>query len=565
MMRAGRPNSKNQDANNSMSSDEEMFQECESGFDLDTTATNVEPVTVPAHSSNIDHNVFDKTINFSTIAANSTAGLMASLTTNSSQVDEKSDTLFKTGVADHTAIISQTFEPFALNQTIEMVECGPIDEIASHKNAVEIDARPEQCVVQNETTSMNITKDLNDVLTSTFELNQHIDSSSSNETNVTAPAQANVTIDGLEEHVEQNSPTNEVTSSTEVEVQPKPCELQNESIPINAAQNLNDMPTSTADLNLTTGLSNSSENGMSPIELNSANDTFAKDGSDEIAPQMNVTMDVPMEIEAHNSPMFGNSQPEQSSLQNQTMSMEITQGVNEVAIETTEFNKTMDFSMPKENVTSQMNVTIDAPVENAESNPFVNEVTSSIKVDTQIEQFPLQNRTIPMNVTQDLNDLPMNAAAMNQTIVLSNSKENIVTSPIPLNETFAKNDSPAAFNVTRNVNNDLLSSTRRSIDAIGTDPTSSSHAINLNETIIVDNKLPCMNTSFIVPPKSVEMQSKPNNVNEEILSTPNFDPFKMPAVPANNASNPFDAKQKMQGFDIADDEFDSPGCKFLCL
>lgn len=520
-----------------MSSDEEMFQECESGFDLDTTAKNSGPTSVQAHSSNIDdHNVFDRTINFSTIAANSTAGLVTSTTTDLWQLNENSDILFKTSETDQTMIVNQTFEP-PLNQTIEMAECDPIDGIALQNNVtadvpkenaeqsspvnemqspVEIDTQPEKCELQNQTLPMNVTQDLNDMPTTTVESNQTIDLSHSYENNATLPIEVqndslavsdiainnsnngdappiNATFDGSEEIVELSAHANEVRSPVEVVIQPENCELKNQTLPMNVTQDLNDMPTTTVELNQT--ITNSMEIIVtSPVELSSANDTFAKNDSDE--------------------------------------------------------------------VTSSMNVTVDEPMESVELYSSINGKASPVEVGIQPEICELLNRTIPMNVTQDLNDMPTNAVVFNQTIDLSNSMGMNVASPVQLNGTFAKNDSPAAFNVTHNVSKDLLSSTRRSIDAISQNATPS-NGINLNETIVVDNKLPCMNTSFIVPPpKPVEMQQKPNDVNKEVRATPNHDPFKLPAVPSN-ASNPFDSKLKTQTFDISDDEFQSPGCKFL--
>lgn len=536
MTRAGQPNPRNQDANNSMSSDEEMFQECESGFDLDTTAKNSDPTSlVQAHSSNIDdHNVFDKTINFSTIAANSTAGLVASSTTNLSQFNENSDILFKTSETDHTMIVNQTFDPL-LNQTIEMADYDPMDEVASQTNVtvnvtkgneeqnssivemascVEVDNQSENCDLQNQTLPVNVTQDLNEVATSIVESNQTIDLSNSNEKNVTLPIEMqndstaasydpnnvvtptlNATVDESEEKVEKNLPINETISCAEFDTQPEKCEFQNQTMPMDVTQDLNDAPISIAELNQTIDLPNAKEqNVTSPIELSSANDTFAKNDCDEVTPSMNVTVDV-----------------------------------------------------PKENV---------------EQHSSINEMESPAEVNTQPEKCELQNLTMPMNVTQDLNDVPTSTFGLNQTIDLSNSMEKSVASPVQLNGTFAKNDSPAAFNVTHNISKDFLS-TRRSIDAISKNSTPL-NKINLNETIVVDNKLPCTNTSFIVSPKPVEMQQNPNDVNMEPFATPNQDLFKLPAVPPNT-SNPFETKPKTQAFDISDDDFQSPGCKFLFM
>ena len=127
--------------------------------------------------------------------------------------------------------------------------------------------------------------------------------------------------------------------------------------------------------------------------------------------------------------------------------------------------------------------------------------------------------------------------------------------------------------MTHNISKDFLTSNRRSIDTISSTSTStptptpiSSNKINMNETIVVDSKLPCMNTSYIVPLKSNEMQQKPNDVqneaSKESVMTPEYDPFKMPAVPST-ASNPFNSKQNAHAFDISDDEFQTPGCKSL--
>lgn len=534
-MRADLSIPKSQDANYSMSSDEEMFQECESGFDLDTTPTNVEPSTMaPAHSSNIDHNIFDKTINFSTIAANLTAGLMASITSNST-ISEKNDTLYKTSVVDHPTSVSETLSP-QLNQTIEMAECDPINECAPRPNLADnmvntnVDSQPE---LQRQAISMNVTQDLN----GTVELNQTIENTTNGDATNDEPIDGisppmNVTIDGAKESTEPDSSINEVTSSAEDVAQMAQFELQNQITPINVTQDFSDLPTTATELNQTTDLPETNEhNATSLVQLNRslANETFGKDGSDGIPSQMNVTIDVPMEICARNSPMIGlrssdRYSPLQNQTRNQTVQMEITQGVTG-SISMAEIN--MDPSTPKDKISSQMNVTIDAPEENAEPKSMANE--------------------IPI---------------LNQTIDLSYSKGNMGTSPIVLNETFAKNDSPAALDITRNVNNDLLSSTRRSIDAISTISTLPSS--KMDETIIVDNKLPCMNTSYIVASKSTPMEVKPDSVDKDFMVTHRVDAFKMPAAPAN-ASNPFESKQKIQDFDISDDEFNAPGCKFFLL
>lgn len=88
-------------------------------------------------------------------------------------------------------------------------------------------------------------------------------------------------------------------------------------------------------------------------------------------------------------------------------------------------------------------------------------------------------------------------------------------------------------------------------------------SFNLNETVVVDNVLPSVNTSYIVSPKAFEMLTNENGS----LQMPNeFDdnPFKLPAKP-DKTSNPFaDLKSKTQNFEVSDDEFQSPGRKF-CL
>lgn len=560
LTRAGQPHPKNQDANNSMSSDEEMFLECESGFDLDTTATNVGPSTVTAHSSNIDHNVFDKTINFSTIAANSTAGLGASTApSNSSQLNEKSDSLFKTSEADHTMLVNQTFEP-PLNQTIEMAESDPIDGCTADVLKFTIEPSMSSSIETNVTSQAHVADNDSPVAVLNVTNNDPINGIMSS---------MNVTIDKEEENVEQN----EVTSSTEAEIQQQqqPCVPQNQ-IPLNITQDLNDVPTSTDDLNGTMDLSQPKEIATPSIESNSANDTFGKDGSDGIAQQMNVTIDTPCAIEE-----MVDARPEQCALLSQTMPMDTTQDLNDVpALDTVELNNTTDLSKSAENATSSvesncanetfakhdvlpqnLNVTVDT----AEENLSGYQMTSSVADEIQSPKCALPGHTMPMNVTQDLNEMPTSAAALNQTIDLPNLNENIGTPPAQLDATFAKHGSPAAFNMTHNVDKDILPSTRRSIDAIGTNSSATSHKMNLNETIIVDKKLPCMNTSFIVPPKS---NSTPNNddIHKQLTATPNYDPFKMPTAPATS-SNLFEAKLKHQAFDISDDEFQSPGRKLL--
>lgn len=96
----GLPKSKNHDAHNSsLSSDDELFQECENGLDATTIVPNI--ASVRAHSSNIDHNVFDKTINFSSIEPNSTAGLVVPIS-ELSQQDNPVANLNETVVVDNT-------------------------------------------------------------------------------------------------------------------------------------------------------------------------------------------------------------------------------------------------------------------------------------------------------------------------------------------------------------------------------------------------------------------------------------------------------------------------------
>lgn len=476
-----------------MSSDEETFQECESGFDLDATPINPERTPLPAHSSNIDHHVFDKTINFSAIAANSTAGLVTlSTTTNLSQSAERSDILFKTSEADSTTVLDHTFERLS-NQTIEMDESVPSDGVSPLPKNVQIEM-PKESEERNEMIASGGI-DVDEVQNQTISISDEMNVTSlvqvgieSDEvpSNVTHNEPIDVTIDGPEEMQKQNSSTTEMIGD---ENHSEICE-QNQTIVMDKTQDLNDVPVNTVELNHTMDLPSSEEEITSTVTSEETNRTFVENDSGVIEPPMNVTVDV---------------------------------------------------SICKNSSTQQFN-----------------------EIDAEPEKCELQNQTMPLDVTPDLNDEPLNTVEMNQTIDLSSSKEVNFSSPAPLDGTFAKNASPAAFNVSHNASKDLLSSTRRSMDAVST--STSSNKINLNETIIVDNKLPCMNTSFIVPPKPIETKPKLNDVDNGPMATP-FNEFKLPAVPAvpSNASNFLDPKLKTQSFDISDDEFSSPGCKFLIL
>lgn len=528
-----------------MSSDEEMFQECESGFDLDATATNPTPTNwTQTQSSNIDgQNVFDKTINFSTITANSTASLVASTSAvnDLSQLNEKSDDmLYKTTEVGQTLIANHTFEP--LNQTIEMAEQDSNDDVEAPKNVIE---------------------------------------------------------DVPQENTEQNLPINEIASTVDVDPQSPIQELHEESLPTNVTQDLNNVPTSTVESCKTIDSPGPNDgNVTSSIQIDSSPDSNFNhnehEPSDEEAPPLNAVIHrSEKKLPERQSPVDEMGPPidfasivqsEKCELQNQTMPMDVTQDLNDVSMSAIEMNQTIDLPVSKETdvpapvesssanetfakndfngIECQMNVTVDVRQENIEQHTSTDEMASPIEVNNKMGKNDLQNQTIPMNVTQDLNE-PISAVELNQTIDLPHSNAQFVTSPnFQLNGTFAANDSSAALNVTHNVSSkDLLSSNRRSFDAIGKNSTPTNR-VNLNETVTVDNRLPCTNTSFIIPPRaSTEMQIKPAETSADPILTAKEDPFKLPAAPSN-ASNPFDSKLKTQTFDIGDDEFQSPGCKF---
>lgn len=302
-----------------------------------------------------------------------------------------------------------------------------------------------------------------------------------------------------------------------------------------------------------------------PIEeplLNETVEMADPDQIDEVAkPALNVTVEVPAEIveqKSEETPKMALpfSHPEMPEFKQQMMN--VTQELIEEPKNQTQFDQTIDLSNLNE---PALNETVDVSVEYVDPKPSIDEV--STPVFRRPEMFDTKYQKM-LNVTQDLAEESKNKMEFNQTIDLSSSKEN-VTSPIQennVNDTFVQNDSLSMFDKTQNSSKDFLSSTRRTSDSTKKNPVSMSK-FNLNETIVVDNRLPSINTSFIVSPKVVEKQPE-SKISMQTVSQPiqSQDPFKSPATPTNS-SNPFDLKQKTEVFEVSDDEFSAPGRKFF--
>lgn len=626
----GLPKPNHQDANTSLSSDEEMFQECESGFDLDATPVVPNPASIRAHSSNIDHNVFDKTINFSSITSNSTAALVATTT--------KDESLFKT-IVDQTyeSTIDQSSETSGQIQADSIEHSIKIENMSEETNAENSIKSPEKmvgAVEQPANIEIIVTQD-GDSIT------EQIDSSVQSDTKENVPqeipsvgdfAQSGVGEMQVEEkHVEETLPdrvgnvTQDIETTAEPTVQVNMTEAINDlnnDITLNLDQTIDlssPLPkenewTTQDQIEIFSSTSNPEDNknttiAMEPAEIaseaaesgvNSAfnaiegvqqatepnkNETPLNETIEIVskAAEVAITETIPVEnepeIESNEMKPFETIPVVETPLSsipatNQTFeamdvdmdeTIELQQETNELPIEQPLLNQTVEMTEgdPNDEVPKpDLNVTVDVPAEIVEQKSMINEIVPPVDEPTKVSEMKNQ----PMlNVTQDFIDEPKKPADLNQTVDLSNSKENI-SSPVQVNgvnDTFVKSESPSVFDQTQNISRDFLSSTRRSTGS-NSKTNMSLPNVNLNETIVVDNKLPSINTSYIVSPKDVEMPAQSNGLmksaNQGNYQIPNHDQFKLPAAPSTT-SNPFELKQKQQDFEISDDEFQSPGCK----
>lgn len=643
----GLPKPSNADGNNSVSSDDELFQECENGFDLDATA--VMPNVTRAHSSNIDHNVFDKTINFSSITANSTAGLAS--TSDFSLPSEKSDILFHSVIADQTIngeSISSTHgnstvssnvvesvlevpsvESFAKSseEVIRLVEQPAninivVDEhieIATEKadvdqtaeapsqeessvsegvqtnmanNMVPVSETPdisniehftglqEQNEVQKEE-SQSVEKPIKtDAVTENAEsttenLDQLVEELSTSEQTTLSenePVKLDETIDNspagkeigstTEIDIVRKNPVENLNSTIEITPEPTKNEIQdvqtsmNNSEPVDAVQN--EIP-----LNVTTDLAKEAvetdqpKTEVTPIQLNVTGTITIEDNSTDAVQEVEFSVDnANQTFEAMEVDMN-----ETVDIQQPSVVAENQVGTTNEIVETP-FNQTVemtDLDQADEMAQPPLNITVDVSTVLSEPKPISNE---SLIVHSQQPKVKSYDNN-GMNTTQVLSEDPNTTVSLNQTIDIPSAKLNVTppSQPNEVNETFVKMGSPTIFNQTHNISKDFLSSTRH-FEASNKNVLPK---VNLNETVVVDNKLPSVNTSFIVSPKAAEPVPQPNQVNETFVAAPkqNENTFKLPAKPTKT-TNPFDTKIQTQNqFDVSDDEFQSPGRKFF--
>lgn len=650
------PKPSHNDGNNSVSSDDELFQECENGFDLDATTVNpqVTSSTVQAHSSNIDHNVFDKTINFSSITANSTASLQT--TSDASLPIDRSDILSQTGVADRTIngeSISSGYESLITNSnTIEVpsvesfaksqeeVICGEElpakieiiinDHVESTTEKADVEQTVDTQSSEESTVSDDVSTKANDVINVTEtpvvngliepqkekeeppkEQPQFVDGLAGNDivtesvvteaenpnrlvkeslTNETpspenAPEKLDKTID-----ISPNEKSTEVTPETPVEV--------STSISLNPVENLN----TTVDVTPQPTNDIIQNDDQSPTNINETVTEQAEAIQSEVL--LNVTTDVDKKVEveidqgdSEKTPIQLNTTEIVSNEENPTETASSVEAPVQSANQTFEamdvdMNETVDVQHPSTDVVYEKDQLLSASdtveqtlfnqtveMEDLDQADDVTQPPLNVTVDVSLtlnEQKPIQSPVVStqqpevksndnknFNTTQILNIEPKSAPLLNQTIDMPNARMN-VTPPIDqfngVNETFVQSGSPNIFNQTHNVSKDFLSSTRhfeannKNVNALP--------KVNLNETVVVDNKLPSTNTSFIVSPKSVDLQ--PIQMDKPIKTAPEQkeNAFKLPAKPTKT-TNPFDMKNQAQNqFDVSDDEFQSPGRKF---
>lgn len=603
-----------------MSSDDELFQECENGFEMDATTVVPESTEVTAHSSNIDHNVFDKTINFSSIAANSTANL-ANSTANStvnlanstaslvshipelSMDAEKSDILFKSSIANQTIqseSISSTHasscaEPNVTETAVEATENESfVKPLTEDTQVVEQFAGIEAIAQENVA---NITENNIENITDEIELQQSGIVAISNDTHSPEelPTQVNdsevpenpinieIPRDGNGNQLREEQPqtVNEnptkLNETNVLEPAEKTIILEDEQNPVN---NLNDT------INLTTELTgnvshndiqvsiNSSDAASEQIELEKSLNvtTYEVNQTVQIESEMayvqaNITQDIDDEVKPSEIAPEQATPVADTAAANQTfeaMDVDMNETVNLQQPTTNQFdalNQTVemaDLDQADEVTESDLNVTATVTNELNEPKPTFNEPTSPVQI-SQAIGFGRNG----LNMIQELSEEPRTKVELNQTIDISSSKMNVTPTNQDncVNDTFVKSNSPSLFNQTHNVSKDFLSSTRHVDMANNTSP--SLPNVNLNETIVVDNKLPSINTSFIVSPMAVESESESKTVDfKQISAEPMENTFKLPAKPSK-ASNPFDHKHAQVQFEVSDDEFQAPGRKFF--
>lgn len=617
-----------------------MFQECESGFELDATAVVSNQALNRAHSSNIDHNVFDKTINFSSIAFNSTAGLAAtSANLSQSHQHDKEETLFKSTVADQTyeSVIDQS------NETSGKLQNDSIDQskkIESMSNGTQAEKKMIATVEQPANIEIIVTQD-GDSIT------EKANSSIQLETREDVPQEIPSVADSVElgeedmqceeRQVEETRPELVSNITQEIETTVDPTVHVNMSETINADKTLNldqtidlciDTPekielTNEDEIEIfsapknqeghknTTIVMEPTENASEAAEsdVNSTataieedadevkkttepikNETILNETIEIVSKTAEVTTNemIPAQNESNEMKPFEAISVVETPISSipaanqsfEAMDVDMDETIelhqptadlatNQYPIEHPLFNQTVEMTdndpideMPK----PDLNVTVDVPTEIVEQKSMeMKEIVSPV-VDKPAK-VPELNYQPMLNITQDFIEEPKQPAELNQTVDLSYSKENS-TSPVQVNsvnDTFIKSESPSVFDQTQNMSKEFLSSTRRST-GLNNKSNVSLPNVNLNETIVVDNKLPSINTSYIVSPKTVETLPQSNGLmksaNHENRQIQNQDEFKLPAAPSTTA-NPFDLKQKSQDFEISDDEFQAPGCKLI--
>lgn len=641
-MDTGLPKRSNTDGNNSVSSDDELFQECENGFDLEATA--VMPNVTRAHSSNIDSIVFDKTINFSSITANSTAGLAS--TSDFSLPSEKSDILFHSGIADQTingeSISSTHANSIVQSNTVESVPevpsvesfvksseevtrvveqpanikivvdehveittekadvdqtaIAPLQEVSSvsedvptkvDNDMVPVSETPDISSVEHFTglqeknevqkeESQSVEKPIDAVTeiaeSKTENLDQLVEEISTSEQTTlpeNEPAKLDETIDispaekdaepATEIDIVKKNPVENLNSTIEITPEPTKNEIQDIQTSINNSERVeavqNEIP-----LNITTDLATEAveidqpEIEVTPIQLNVTGTVAIEENSTEAVQEV---VNANQTFEAMDVDMNETVDIQQPSV------VAENQFVASNQVEETLFNQTVemaDLDQADEMPQPPLNVTVDVSTALSETKPILNESPIVHSQLPEVKSFDNNG----LNTTQVLSEDPKSAVLLNQTIDIPSAKLN-VTPPYQLNEvneTFVKMDSPTIFNQTHNISKDFLSSTRH----FEANNKNMLLKVNLNETVVVDKKLPSVNTSFIVSPKAAEPEPQPNQVNETFVAAPEQkeNTFKLPAKPTKT-TNPFDMKIQAQNqFDISDDEFQSPGRKF-CL
>lgn len=565
---------------------------------MDATAVVPKAASIVlAHSSNIDHNAFDKTINFSSIASNSAAPI-----SDVSQQHDQSDILFKSSIA------------FQSHQSESNITDEHILEVPSVESFVKSSNEEQLDVVANQsnnkiilTKAENTEENLNVYESPTsadpispmkvYELNFSSSDDSQSPMKVldtiisdVASPEINVPtedfpIDAVEVNqmpVENLNVTVEITSdpiestNTQIVEEVNVTENEvptNENVPVESADDAlihNEAPLNvTADLvskNIEENLiekesapnaTNDNENIVSeekPVEsvqeveipVAAVNQTFEAMDID-----MNETVDLQQPIENLAESQQFNANPIENPLLNQTVEMADLDQADEV--EKPALNVTVDICQPKSTESNQQKTELNEKPSSIGSPEIVEASETSEVHETEFVAEKM------MNSTEDFEHKPK--TVLNETINITSSKNTsaVQVESANMNETFLNNST--AFNQTHNLSKDLLSSTRRSLDVANKSSVLLPN-VNLNETIVVDNKPPSMNTSYIVCPKTVETPSNGCDLMQT-SSEQQDDLFKMPTKPAKS-SNPFaDLKSKTQNFEVSDDEFQSPGRKFL--